>query len=97
MKHKACCCITFMRSDSTEEPSGHKLTRTVAAFVWYFSECDAMSFVNSFFFFSRAEQDQSDCSGVHGGPARSDDWLGLKGQIQQKECFRGLLFVVYWV
>lgn len=53
MKHKAaaCCCITFMRSDSTEEPSGHKLTQTVAAFVGGFSECDAMSFVNSFFFF----------------------------------------------
>lgn len=36
-----------------------------------------------------AEQDQSDCSGDHSGPARSDDWLGLEGQIQQKECFRG--------
>lgn len=42
-----------------------------------------------FFFFFGAEQDQSDCSGDHGGPARSDDWLGLEGQIQQKERFRG--------
>lgn len=41
--------------------------------------------------FPDSEQDQSDCSGVHGGPARGDDWLGLQGEIQQKKCFRGSL------
>lgn len=40
----------------------------------------------------RAEQDQSDCPGVLGGPSRSDDRLGLKGQIQQKECFGGVKY-----
>lgn len=41
--------------------------------------------------FPHSEQDQSDCSGVHGGPAGGDDWLGLQGEIQQKKCFRGSL------
>lgn len=42
-----------------------------------------------------AEQNQSDCSRGDGGPERSDGWLGVKGEIQQKECFRGVcLFVV---
>lgn len=40
---------------------------------------------------THSEQDQSDCSGVHGGPAGGDNWLGLQGEIQQKKCFRGSL------
>lgn len=53
------------------------------------------SCVDSFFLFLfslHAAQDQSDRSGGHGGAARSIDWMGVKGQVQQEECFRGEVF-----
>ena len=36
------------------------------------------------------EQNQSDCPRGQSGASRGCDWLGPQGQIQQKECFRGV-------
>lgn len=77
------CRLFFKEQHGT----GHELPRTafvvVVSFVKQLRVCSLC-----------AEQDQSDCAGVHGGPPRSDDRLGLKGQIQQKECFRGVKHVL---
>lgn len=74
-------------------PSGHELPRTATSFIKGIlilgmpcrQFCKHLDFV-----FLLAEQNQSHCPGGCGGSARSNNWLGHKGQIEQKECFRGV-------